>query len=217
MPAPTACKRTVSGSLSLPFSGCFPPFPHGTGTLSVFRKYLALRHGRRGFRQDSSCPALLRWQSPTNALACTGLSPSADRLSRPVPVHAHATSTAPTTPDPPRRTRFGLLPFRSPLLWESIFLSSPGGTKMFQFPPFAPASSRCQTFSLAGYPIRTSPDHFTLADPRGFSQLATSFVASGSLGIPRSLLFSFSLSEPDGRRASRHGPRPLLLFLTRCL
>ena len=126
-------------------------------------------------------------------------------------------TTAPTTPDPPRRTRFGLLPFRSPLLWESIFLSSPGGTKMFQFPPFAPASSRCQTFSLAGYPIRTSPDHFTLADPRGFSQLATSFVASGSLGIPRSLLFSFSLSEPDGRRASRHGPRPLLLFLTRCL
>ena len=34
--APTACKRTVSGSLSLPFPGCFPPFPHGTGTLSVF-------------------------------------------------------------------------------------------------------------------------------------------------------------------------------------
>ena len=59
----TACKRTVSGSISLPCSGCFPPFPHGTGPLSVFRKYLALRHGRRRFRQDSTCPALLRCQS----------------------------------------------------------------------------------------------------------------------------------------------------------
>ena len=61
--APTACKRTVSGSISLPCSGCFPPFPHGTGSLSVFWSYLALRHGRRRFRQDSTCPALLRWQS----------------------------------------------------------------------------------------------------------------------------------------------------------
>ena len=26
----TACKRTVSGSLSLPSPGCFSPFPHGT-------------------------------------------------------------------------------------------------------------------------------------------------------------------------------------------
>ena len=30
----------------------------------------------------------------------------------------------------------GLLPFRSPLLWESIFLSPPPGTEMFQFPGF---------------------------------------------------------------------------------
>ena len=59
--APTACKRTVSGSISLPCSGCFPPFPHGTGPLSVFRECLALRDGPRRFRQDSSCPALLRW------------------------------------------------------------------------------------------------------------------------------------------------------------
>ena len=32
--------------------------------------------------------------------------------------------------------RFGLFPFRSPLLRESIFLSLPPGTKMFQFPGF---------------------------------------------------------------------------------
>ena len=32
--------------------------------------------------------------------------------------------------------RFGLLPVRSPLLRKSMFLSSPPGTKMFQFPGF---------------------------------------------------------------------------------
>src|ERR1700678_2596420 len=32
---------------------------------------------------------------------------------------------------------FGLIRVRSPLLTESIFLSFPGGTEMFQFPPFA--------------------------------------------------------------------------------
>ena len=34
--------------------------------------------------------------------------------------------------------RFGLFPVRSPLLGESLLFSLPGGTKMFQFPPFAP-------------------------------------------------------------------------------
>ena len=32
---------------------------------------------------------------------------------------------------------FRLFPGRSPLLGESLLFSSPGGTKMFQFPPFA--------------------------------------------------------------------------------
>ncbi len=58
--APTACRRMVSGTISLPCSGCFSPFPHGTGTLSVSREYLALPDGPGRFTQDSSCPALLR-------------------------------------------------------------------------------------------------------------------------------------------------------------
>ena len=33
--------------------------------------------------------------------------------------------------------RFGLLPLRSPLLWESLLFSFPAGTKMFQFPAFS--------------------------------------------------------------------------------
>ena len=58
--APTACRRTVSGTVSLPCPGFFSPFPHGTGTLSVSYSYLALPDGPGGFTQDSSCPALLR-------------------------------------------------------------------------------------------------------------------------------------------------------------
>ena len=58
--APTACRRMVSGSISPSSSECFSPFPHGTGSLSVSREYLALPDGPGGFAQDSSCPALLR-------------------------------------------------------------------------------------------------------------------------------------------------------------
>ena len=58
--APTACRRTVSGTISLPCSGCFSPFPYGTGSLSVSEEYLALPDGAGKFRQDSSGPALLR-------------------------------------------------------------------------------------------------------------------------------------------------------------
>ena len=49
--------------------------------------------------------------------------------------------SAPTTPGRQGRqaltpARFGLFPFRSPLLRESLLLSSPRGTEMFQFPRF---------------------------------------------------------------------------------
>jgi hypothetical protein len=44
----------------------------------------------------------------------------------------------PTTPTPPEGgRRFGLFPFRSPLLGKSIFLSLPSGTEMVHFPEFA--------------------------------------------------------------------------------
>jgi hypothetical protein len=62
--APTACRYTVSGTISLPSQGFFSPFPHGTGSLSVAKEYLALRDGPRCFPQDSSCPVVLRIPSP---------------------------------------------------------------------------------------------------------------------------------------------------------
>ena len=72
---PTGCKRTVAGTISLPCSGCFSPFPHGTGSLSVSQKYLALRDGPRCFNQDFSCPDLLRIPLIIYITARTGLSP----------------------------------------------------------------------------------------------------------------------------------------------
>jgi hypothetical protein len=58
--APTACRHTVSGSISLPSPGIFSPFPHGTCTLSVARECLALGGGPPCFPQDFSCPVVLK-------------------------------------------------------------------------------------------------------------------------------------------------------------
>ena len=80
--APTACMHTVSGSISLPSPGFFSPFPHGTGSLSVGREYLALEDGPPMFRQDYTCPALL-FVGHELHLSCTGLSPAMAGLSRP--------------------------------------------------------------------------------------------------------------------------------------
>ena len=57
--APTVCRHPVSGTISLPLSGCFSPFPHGTCSLSVMHEYLGLEGGPPTFRQDFTCPALL--------------------------------------------------------------------------------------------------------------------------------------------------------------
>src|ERR1700676_3065190 len=62
--APTACRHPVSGTVSPRSSRCFSPFPHGTGSLSVTEEYLGLEGGPPMFRQDGSCPALLKDTCP---------------------------------------------------------------------------------------------------------------------------------------------------------
>jgi hypothetical protein len=100
--APTACRHPVSGPLSLPSSGCFSPFPHGTRPLSVTKEYLGLEGGPPIFRQDCTCPALLK-----------------DKIA-PYPYGAVTRSgppfqTVPVQNDPAT----GLVRVRSPLLAES--------------------------------------------------------------------------------------------------
>ena len=115
-------------------------------------------------------------------LARTGLSPSAAAISNAFRFASSGNPCGPITPPLPKQRRFGLLPFRSPLLGESRLFSSPAGTKMFQFPAFA-CLAACRAFNAAGFPIRTPADQWSFAPTRGFSQLVASFIASWSLGI----------------------------------
>ena len=71
-----------------------------------------------------------------------------------------------------------------------MFLSFPPPTKMFQFRGLAHLAM-CQVFYLTGCPIQKSSDQILFANPRGFSQLTTSFFASKSLGIPHTPFFTF--------------------------
>ena len=173
----------VSGSLSLPSSGFLSPFPHGTGTLSVSREYLALPDGPGGFGQDFTCPALLRSPLRPVCLRVRGCHPLWRGFPAASARRAGATARSYYPAGASPRPRFGLFPGRSPLLGESLLFSFPAGTKMFQFPALASACGRCHSFRMTGCPIRRSAGQGSFAPNRGFSQLITSFVASESLGI----------------------------------
>ena len=54
-----------------PLSGCFSPFPHGTGSLSVAGECSALEGGPPCFARGFTCPALL-WESGTRCLRLFG-------------------------------------------------------------------------------------------------------------------------------------------------
>ena len=156
-----------------PLPGFFSPFPHGTGSLSVDHEYLALEDGPPIFRQDFTCPALLLSRLvPRTSLQVRGSHPL-----RPAFPDRSPEITAKS-----RR----LLPFRSPLLWESRLISVPPATEMFQFTGFAPSALCIQAaVTLAG---RVSPfGHLRiiarLPAPRSFSQAATSFIACDRQGI----------------------------------
>ena len=138
-PPSTACRHTVSGSISLATLACFSPFPHGTGALSVTGECLALEGGPPSFAQDYTCPALLG--IPLGVVRV--VLPGCHRLWRafPDPSTTHLVSYSPALR--PNRSynpavharRFGLFRVRSPLLAESLLFSLPGGTEMVHFPP----------------------------------------------------------------------------------
>ena len=144
---PTACRHTVSGTISLPSQGCFSPFPHGTGSLSVAREYLALRDGPRRFPRDFTCPAVLRNLSsePEDCRL-----PGCHRLWQAIPdlstsqLVSYSPASRPDRPYNPvvHARRFGLFRVRSPLLAESLLFSCPGGTEMVHFPPL-PSTGLC--------------------------------------------------------------------------
>ena len=101
----------------------------------------------------------------------------------------------PTTPNWQRHqalppARFRLFPFRSPLLRESLLLSFPAGTEMFQFPAF-PLPALCVQTGVTPHdgcwvsPFGHPRINAWSAAPRGFSQPPTSFIGSRRQGIHR--------------------------------
>jgi hypothetical protein len=143
---PTACRHTVAGPLSLPSQGCFSPFPHGTGSLSVAREYLALRDGPRSFPRDFSCPAVLRVRTQPactafvyRALTVSGRSFQIVRLAGRLVTGRPCGPVRSFNPDRQAR-RFGLFRVRSPLLAESLLFSLPPGTEMVHFPGLSSAA-----------------------------------------------------------------------------
>ena len=107
-----------------PLPGFFSPFPHGTGSLSVDYEYLALEDGPPIFRQDFTCPALL---------VVPLVLPRCFRLQGYHLLWPHFPERSANNKD----KRYRLIPFRSPLLWESRLISVPPATEMFQFTGFA--------------------------------------------------------------------------------
>ena len=89
---------------------------------------------------------------------------------------------------PLTRSRFRLIPFRSPLLRESQLIYFPRGTEMFHFPRLPPHGLCVQPAVTPHYRRRVYP----FGDPRvkgcstphrGLSQSSTSFIGSRCQGI----------------------------------
>ena len=140
----------VSGTLSLPCQGCFSPFPHGTGTLSVSHEYLALPDGPGRFTQDSSCPALLRIPLRFMSLRIQDYHPLwcdfPDTSARDTSCHVLVLQ-----PPGGRNLRgLGSSPVARHYWGNHVLFSLPQGTKMFQFPWFASALRRMTVLQTAG-------------------------------------------------------------------
>ena len=130
----------------------------------------------------------------------TGLSPALAELSSSFPLPTHESHMPALQPRLNESSRFGLIPFRSPLLWESRLISFPSGTEMFHFPELALDTLCIQVPATEHDLRRVSPFRNPriiecLASPRGFSQLTTSFIAFRRQGIHPMLLSTCLLEK----------------------
>jgi hypothetical protein len=199
----TDCRRTVSGTLSLPSRGTFH---HSLTVLSAIGHWEVFRLTRwswqiHGRLQESA--ATREHPQKTSSFHL----PDSHRLRSAIPNHSanhwlsHSSNTCqhvqqgPTTPATQpltgiTRHRFSLLRFRSPLLTESLLFSLPTGTEMFHFPAFPPHTLCIQVqvtrhnsrqVSPFGHPGITA----RLTAPPGLSRPPTSFIGSQCQGIHR--------------------------------
>ncbi|CAL9414429.1 hypothetical protein SUDANB15_01712 [Streptomyces sp. enrichment culture] len=205
--APTACRHTVSGTISLPSRGTFH---HSLTVLSaighqgIFRLSGWSRQIHTGFLGPRATWVVLK---RAVQISTTGVLPSTPGLShalrlsirfltrRPAGRPVKRTPTTPHAQPLPglTRIRFGLIRFRSPLLPESRLFSLPAGTEMFHFPAFPPHCLCVQQRVTAHDDCRVSPFGHPrikawLTTPRGLSRPPTSFIGSWCQGIHRAPL-----------------------------
>src|SRR6202042_3192357 len=208
--APTACRHTVSGTISRPLTGVLFTFPSRylftIGHQGVFRlrRWSSQIHtgflGPRAtwdpiresfeFRLRGYHPLCRRFPtSSATQTICNSLPDQQLRLDGPA---------TPNTQRPLALTRawFGLFPFRSPLLRESRLLSLPVGTEMFHFPTLPPPALCVQAGATGHYTRQVSPFgnpriEVWLPTPRGLSQAPTSFIGSWCQGIHRAPLITW--------------------------
>src|ERR1700747_1610889 len=214
--APTACRHTVSGTISRPLTGVLFTFPSRylfaighqvvfrlrrwssrihTGFLGPRATWDTTRESQR-FRLQGYHLLCRRFPSSSATQAISYSLP--DQQLRP---------SGPATPITQRllaitRARFGLFPFRSPLLRESRLLSLPVGTEMFHFPTFPPPALCVQAgamghYAHSGFPIRKSPDRSLVADSPGL--IAGSYVLLRLLVPRHSPCALINLATTDAR------------------
>ena len=230
--APTACRRTVSGTLSLPSRGTFHhslTVLFTIGHQGVFRltgwsrRIQAGFHGprptwdtsrqRQQFRLQDSHPLRSAFPDCSPTTIFYHCPPSRQTgVQRPTTPHAQPLPGI-------TRTRFSLIRFRSPLLTESRLFSLPEGTEMFHFPSF-PAHTLYIQVRLTPHdwgrvpPFGNPRITARSTAPRGLSQSPTSFIGSWCQGIHRAPLSTYSqrCSRPLSRSQTTHAhttrPRP---------
>ena len=98
MDAPTACRRTVSGALSLLFSRFFSPFPHGTCSLSVSYPIFSLTGWSRLIHTEFHVFRATQDIATLQIASCKGLSPAMAGRSGPFHSRFFLRSRDPTTP-----------------------------------------------------------------------------------------------------------------------
>ncbi len=130
----------------------------------------------------------------------TGLSPALAELSSSFPLPTHESHMPVLQPRLNESSRFGLIPFRSPLLWESRLISFPSGTEMFHFPASWRSTLyvfRCPRRSMtsAGFPHSDIPGSSDFSfSPRLFAAYHV-FHRLWRQGIHRTLLLTSSFAK----------------------
>ena len=141
--------------------------------------------GAAGFGQGSSGPALLRDRPASGRRFAYG----AVTLYGPPFQGGSATTLGSTTAALQPRARLdarglGYSPFARRYLGSHCCFPFLRLLRCFSSAGWQPGSG-WRASGTPGFPIRTSADQRPFAPPRGFSQPAASFFASGSQGIPR--------------------------------